>query len=392
MLQRFSTRTDWDTSESTLAVAIREARSKGAPLIDLTISNPTLCGFHHDPALLDALANPTAFLYDPDPRGMRSAREAVAAYYTGHHARVDPDHLLLTTSTSEAYSFLFRLLANPGDAVLIGQPGYPLFDFLAALDNVSLTPYPLFYDFGWWIDFAELERRITPRTRALVLVHPNNPTGHATGREERRLLEELCLRHHLTLIVDEVFLDYGLSGPVESFAAGPHPCLTFVVSGISKILALPQMKLGWLAAFGPEQPLRDALSRLEVIADTFLSMNAPVQLALPIWLRGRETVQEQIVARVRGNLASLDAFPQLNPMPVEAGWCAVLRLPQSLAEDAVAERLVAEAGVVTHPASFYAMPQQNRLVISLLAQERTFLEGIRVLQHWCEIVPSHTQQ
>ena len=377
----FSMRTNWDTSESTLAAAIRSADEL---LHDLTVSNPTLCGFHYDPHLLAALADPAALVYDPDPRGLRWTREAVAEYYADHRAEVGPSNLLLTTSTSEAYSFLFRLLANPGDAVLVGQPGYPLFDFLAALDDVVLTPYPLFYDFGWWIDLAELERRITPRTRALVLVHPNNPTGHATSSAERRRVEELCVRHGLALIVDEVFLDYGLAAPIESFAAGPHPCLTFVVSGLSKIAALPQMKLGWIAAFGPDDFLHEALSRLEIIADTFLSMNAPVQLAAPAWLRNRKAIQAQIIARVQANLRSLESCPDLNPLPTEAGWCAVLRLPQSLGSDSLAERLIAETRVVTHPGSFYGMAERNRLVISLLGSPDGFRRAVQILNQWCE--------
>ncbi len=375
---RFSDRTNWDTSEGELARAISAA---GPGLCDLTVSNPTLCGFGYDPDLLAGLTDPAGRVYDPDPRGLRSAREAVAEYYAGHGAGVDPARIVLTTSTSEAYSFLFRLLANPGDAVLVGVPGYPLFDFLAALDDVVLTTFPLFYDFGWWIDFAELERRITPRTRALVLVHPNNPTGHATTPAERLVLQELCARHGLALIVDEVFLDYGLSRQIASFAVGPHPCLTFVVSGLSKICALPQMKLGWVASFGPADLVAEGLERLEVIADTFLSMNAPIQLAASGWLRGQEAIQQQIIARVRTNLAALAG---LEVLPVEAGWCAVLKLPQRLGEAGLAERIVLEAGVVTHPGSFYGMAEGNRLVVSLLAPVEDFARGSRKLKEWID--------
>ncbi len=384
MAQRFSLRTDWDIAESTFAAAIRKARERGRTLLDLTVSNPTLCGFDYSPNLLQPLTHLDALAYDPDPRGLHSARQAIAAYYASHHAQADPDQILLTTSTSEAYSFLFRLLANPGDAVLVGQPGYPLFDFLATLDDVVLTPYPLFYDFGWWIDFAELEQRITPRTRALVLVHPNNPTGHATTVQERRQLERLCVQYDLALIVDEVFLDYGLECTVETFAAGPHPCLTFIVSGLSKIAALPQMKLGWLAAFGPDSPRQEALSRLEIIADTFLSMNAPIQLAAPTWLENREAIQTQIAARVRENLKVLGSCGELRALPVEAGWCAVLRLPQSLGSDRLAEQLAEEANVVTHPGSFYGMPESNRIVVSLLGRTELFASGARNLNQWCE--------
>ncbi len=371
MRHTFSTRTAWDLTESSLTTAIRTA---APPLIDLTLSNPTACGFTYSLPPIEAPA-----LYNPDPRGIPTARAAVSAYYASHHAEVDPDHLILTTSTSEAYSFLFRLLCDPADQVLVAQPSYPLFDFLAALDDVTLQPYPLFYDFGWWIDLAELERRITPRTRAILLVHPNNPTGHATSLPERRALEDLCLRHSLALIVDEVFLDYALADPIPSFAAGEHPCLTFVVSGLSKIAALPQMKVGWIAAFGPDDLRIQALARLEVIADTFLSLNAPVQHALPAWLAGREAIQQQILTRIRQNLATLTAAPKLTHLPVQAGWSAVLQLPQSLASPTLAETLVREACVITHPASFYAMPGDHRLVISLIGPLEPFAAGLENL-------------
>ncbi len=374
-------------AESSLSSAIRRARQAGRELIDLTISNPTACGFAYDAAtILHALRNPAALSYDPDPRGIASARAAVAAYYEDHQSQVHPEHLVLTTSTSEAYSFLFRLLCDPGDEVVVAQPSYPLFDFLATLDDIRLQPYPLFYDFGWWIDFAELERRITPRTRAILLVHPNNPTGHATSLAERQQLEALCARHGLALIVDEVFLDYTVEegATVPSFAAGEHPCLTFVVSGLSKIAALPQMKVGWLAAFGPVALRDDALARLEVIADTFLSMNASVQLALPVWLAGRVEIQRQILGRVRQNLAALADLAFLTSLPVQAGWAAVVQLPQRVGSDRLAETLVAEARVIVHPGSFYALPGNHRVVVSLLPPPPIFQAGVEQLMNWCE--------
>ena len=287
---------------------------------------------------------------------------------------------MLTTSTSEAYSFLFRLLADPGEELLVAQPGYPLFDFLADLDEVRLVSYPLFYDFGWWIDFAELERSITDRTRAVLLVSPNNPTGHATGRAERERLEEICRRHGLALIVDEVFLDYSLREPVESFAVGPHPVLTFVVSGLSKIAALPQMKVGWLACFGPEEVREEALERLEVIADTMLSMSAPAQLALPVWLATRDGMVAQIVARVRKNLDVLREAG-LESLPVEAGWCAVVQLPGWAGS---AEELVRGAGVLVHPGAFYGMAGSGVIVVSLIVQEAEFARGVAKLRCWIE--------
>ncbi|HEU5341723.1 pyridoxal phosphate-dependent aminotransferase [Edaphobacter sp.] len=376
MSYRFSARTGWDVRESAFAAAVREARAAGRPLIDLTVSNPTVCDFRYDAEeLLPPLVDPAALAYDPDPLGLRSAREAVAQYYRGHDAAVNAGELVLTTSTSEGYGFLFRLLCDAGDDVLVGQPSYPLFDFLADLEDVKLRPYPLFYDYGWHIDFAALEASIGPRTRAVVVVHPNNPTGHATGAAERARLERLCAEHGLALIVDEVFLDYPLEAEaaLESFARGPHPVLTFVLSGMSKIAGLPQMKAAWIAALGPEGARRQALDRLEVIADTFLSMNAPVQLALPAWLAGRRAVQAQILQRVRRNLTAAQASA-VEVLRAEAGWCAILRLPQT-GPDAAGE-LLRQADVVVHPGSFYGIAEAGRVVVSLLGPEAEFREGM----------------
>jgi aspartate/methionine/tyrosine aminotransferase len=383
---RFSARTDWDLEESELAAAVRQRRSEPFEVFDLTVSNPTTCGFvYRSQQTLAPLLAPAALLYDPDPRGLHTARQAVAEYYREHSAAVDPDALVLTTSTSEAYSFLFRLLCDSGDTVLVAQPGYPLFDFLATLDDVHIRNYPLFYDFGWWIDFAELERRITPQTRAVLLVHPNNPTGHITRATERRRLEDLCRFHGLALIVDEVFLDYGLGAQrITSFAVGPHPCLTFVVSGLSKIAALPQMKIGWLAAFGPDDLRSDALRRLEVIADTFLSLNAPAQLALPVWLKDRHAVASQIRARVLQNLTILEELG-VEHLPVEAGWAGILRLSiNSESSEELALRLVRELGVMTHPASFYGMHGNQRVVVSLIVQPEMLRAALGKLKHWSE--------
>jgi aspartate/methionine/tyrosine aminotransferase len=369
------------------AAAVAEARiaarAAGRELVDLTVSNPTVCGFRYDAeAVLGALGGfdnaerglNDAMVYDPDPRGMRSAREAVAGYYADHAASVDPDAVVLTTSTSEAYSYLFRLLCDAGDEVLVPVPSYPLFEFLADLDDVRLRPYTLFYDYGWWIDLAELERRIGPKTRAVIVVHPNNPTGHWTHRAERERLEEICARRGVALIVDEVFLDYPVAGAqaAESFAVGPHPALTFVLSGISKIAALPQMKVAWLASCGPEAAVGEAMARLEVIADTFLSMNAPVQLALPQWLSGCGALQRQIRERVVGNL---DVLRQsgLEVLRVEAGWSAVVRLR---GEDAGAMRLMREQGVVAHPGEFYGLADKRMVVLSLITPGEVFAEGI----------------
>ena len=370
--------------ESGFAKAIREARIAGRRLIDLTVSNPTVCGFDYDAeAILGPLANVGALTYDPDPRGMRSAREAVAGYYRdlgNLGADVDADAIVLTTSTSEGYGYLFRLLCDAGDEVLVAQPSYPLFDFLADLEDVRLRSYPLFYDEGWWIDFAELEKRIGPRTKAIVVVHPNNPTGHATGVGERRRLEAICVQHGLALIVDEVFLDYPLGEEkLTSFTIGPHPVLTFCLSGMSKVAGLPQMKVGWVTVLGPEGIRSEAMGRLEVIADTFLSMNAPVQGALPGWLAGRKRIQGQILERVRGNLG-LAQGSGVEVLRVAAGWSAILRLPQ-VSEGGAAEGLLREVGVVVHPGSFYGIAESGRVVVSLLGPEGEFREGLERIVH-----------
>lgn len=384
-VSRFSKRTAWDVSESGFAAAVREARACGRQLWDLTVSNPTRCGFEYDAdSLLKPLVNSQALAYDPNPRGLIAAREAVAQYYAAHDGSVGIDDLMLTTSTSESYSYLFRLLCDPGDEVLVAQPSYPLFEFLADLDDVHLKPYPVFYDHGWWIDEAELERAIGPRTRAVLVVHPNNPTGHWTRATERTKLEDICVRHGLALIVDEVFLDYPLreSAAAKSFACRDHPALTFVLSGLSKIAGLPQMKAAWIATLGPEPDRSEAIGRLEVIADTFLSMNAPVQLALPRWIAGAGMIQRQILERVRGNLVVLQKIAREEPgrlqvLEAEAGWSAVVALPACVGEANCAERLLRDAGVIVHPGAFYGMAEANRIVVSLIGPAEEFEQGIR---------------
>ena len=389
---RFSERTGWNTEESELARAHRLRREAGLPITDLTASNPTRCGFVYPDSLLDALTDPRALDYDPQPRGLLPAREAVCRYYADHGVALDPGQIVLTTSTSEAYSFLFRLLSDPGGEILVPQPGYPLFDFLATLDNVRIKAAPLVYDEGWQIDFEGLRRAITPQTRAIVVVHPNNPTGHFTKLWEAEELARICRAYELSLIVDEVFLDYreqGNKGTREqegreqgSFAAGIEGVPVFVVSGLSKIAGLPQMKAAWIVATGPKKaqaPKQPALDRLEVIADTFLSMNAPVQWALPAWLGGRAEIQEQIRRRVSANLAELDrqlaAVPTLQRLVVEGGWYAVLRLPALVPDEQTVLALL-DRGVWVHPGYFFGLPESGWLVVSLLGEEAEFNAGM----------------
>jgi len=381
---RFSRRTDWNTEESELARAHRLRTAAGLPIADLTASNPTRCGFAYDAKLLAALADGAALDYDPQAKGMLRAREAVCGYYGGHGVALDPGQIVLATSTSEAYGYLFRLLCDPGSEILALQPGYPLFDFLAVLDDVRLRGASLVYDQGWQIDPEGLRRAITDETRAIVLVHPNNPTGHFTKPWEARELANLCREFDLSLIVDEVFLDYGIAQAGSSFAAGLEDVPVFVVSGLSKIAGLPQMKAAWIAATGPEKA--QALDRLEVIADTFLSMNAPVQCALPEWLAGREAIQAQIRARVAANLAELDRqlgrLPAVQRLKVEGGWYAVLRIP-ALAPDEQTVLGLLERGVWVHPGYFFGMAEAGWLVVSLLGPEADFSTGVtRLVDHF----------
>jgi len=379
----FSKRTNWQLSPNALTRAIEEARASGQPILDLTISNPTEAGIHPDTdAVLAALSNPKAMHYDPQPRGLLAAREAVCRYYSGSHAISDPDpeRLILTTSTSEAYSYVFRLLCNPGDEILVPKPSYPLFEFLADLADVKLAPYPLLYDHGWQIDFDSLYKAVSPRARAIILVHPNNPTGSYISSNETLALNSFCSKNALALIVDEVFLDYSHDAtPHRSFAANAD-ALTFTLSGVSKISALPQMKFAWLAISGPEAIVANAAARLEIVSDTFLSMNAPVQLAASVLLDQRKLIQPILLDRLHANLAGLDrqlsAHPSCRRLQVEGGWYAVLRVPAIESDETLAVRLLREASVSVHPGHFYDFPSEGYLVLSLITEPEIFREGV----------------
>ena len=382
-IMQFSQRTNWNTEESELALAHRERLATGLPVADLTASNPTRCGFAYPPGLLAPLASPEALSYDPQPRGLLPARQAVCDYYHSHGVQLAPSQIVLTTSTSEAYSFLFRLLCDPGSEILVPQPGYPLFDYLAALDDVRIRPVALVYDHGWQIDPESFRRAITPATRAIMLVHPNNPTGHFLKRWEAEELATLCRQHQLALVVDEVFLDFSFAQPAWSFAGGIEGVPVFVVSGLSKIAALPQMKAAWIVATGPDRD--EALERLEVIADTFLSMNAPVQAALPAWLGSRHTLQQQLRERTLANLAELDRLlpqaPSVERLVAEGGWYAVLRIPALQPDEQTVLELLSR-GVWVHPGYFFGLAPSGWLVLSLLAPVHEFAIGSAALVHY----------
>jgi alanine-synthesizing transaminase len=378
----FSRRTEWELAPNRLTQTLEELRAAGTPLLDLSISNPTQCGLRYDEsAILAAFQDPAALTYDPQPKSLRSAREAVARYYReDHNATVDPDSLFLTTSTSEAYSYVFRLLCNAHDEILVPKPSYPLFDFLAGLQDVSLVPYSLEYAQGWFIDLDSVARALTPRTRAILLVHPNNPTGSYVKPEELRRLNQLCRERNLALIVDEVFLDYALDGPPRHTFAANQDALTFSLSGLSKIAALPQMKVAWVATTGPDSLTRPALDRLEVIADTYLSLNAPIQHALPNLLAQRQSLQSQLLARIQKNYRLLKerlaGHSHCEPLHVDGGWYAVLRVPSERSDEDLAIELARKHHVLVHPGHFYDFPRDGFLVLSLITRPDVFTEGL----------------
>jgi aspartate/methionine/tyrosine aminotransferase len=384
----FADRTHWNLAENRLSQALAAHRRNGLPLVDLAISNPTECGFDYDQhAILSAFHNPAALTYHPVPQGISSAREAVAFYYSEKGSAVSVDDIFLTTSTSEAYSYLFRLLCNPGDEVLIPTPSYPLFDFLAELNDVRLLRYALIHDHGWQTDFPSLEQVITPRTRAVIAVHPNNPTGHYAKPAEQSRFAHLCAQHELAIISDEVFLDFDLHAKANHSFAGEAKVLTFVLSGLSKISGLPQMKTSWIVVSGPAAQRLGAHKRLEIIADSYLSMNTPVQLALPGLLATRASFQQQLLNRARSNLSALDAQltarPSCSRLAVEGGWNVVVRVPATQSDEEFAISLLSQQGVLVHPGHFYDFPQEGHLVLSLITPQAQFADGVRRLLSIC---------
>jgi alanine-synthesizing transaminase len=377
----FARRTNWQLEPNRFALALEEQRRRGTRLLDLSASNPTRCGFDYDiRSIMRALVHPASLDYNPDPRGLSAARQAVADYYATRGEHVHAARLFLTTSTSEAYSFIFRLLCDPGDEVLVPQPSYPLFEYLAGICDVTLRPYELIYDHGWQIDFHSLTQAATAATRAVMVVHPNNPTGSFVKPRERDELNAFCARQNLALVADEVFLDYPLDGVARASFAANDAALTFTLSGISKISGLPQMKLAWTVISGPDEAAHDAAARLELIADTYLSMNAPIQHAAREFLGTRHGLQRQMMSRVRTNLAELDrqlAASDCRRLDVEGGWYAVVRVPVTRSDEELAIELLERDAVIVHPGHFFDFHQDGYVVLSLITPEADFTEGIK---------------
>jgi aspartate/methionine/tyrosine aminotransferase len=386
---RFSNRLGWDLAPNRLTQLLDEKRSAGAPILDLTESNPTTAEFAYSrDEILSALADPGWLRYQPSAAGLPAARAAVSAYYAGALGRqVAPDRILLTASTSEAYALVFKLLADPGDEVLAPSPSYPLFEYLAGLDCVRVVQYPLVYHGRWNIDFDALARSVTARSRAVVVVNPNNPTGSFLKQSELGPLIALCRERNLALISDEVFADYLLDNQVDDKAAvvrsltGIDEILTFCLSGLSKVAGLPQLKLGWIATGGPGPDREKASERLELIADTYLSVSAPVQWAAPSLLGLRAQLQRQILDRVRDNRRVLSgqigAASPWSLLSTEGGWYAVLEAPRIRTEEDWALHLLAQENVLVQPGFFFDFEREAFLVVSLLTPEGVFREGIR---------------
>jgi len=381
----FSKRTDWALAPNRIARVLAARRAAGRPVLDLAESNPTRAGIPYPADLLSLLADPAGLRYEPAAQGRLEAREAVAADYTRHGVAVSADDVLLTASTSEAYAFAFKLLCDPGDDVLIPAPSYPLFDFLAGLENVQVRGYPLLLAGGeWHTDVGEIESQVGPRTRAVVVVNPNNPTGSFLKQDEAAALHDLAARRDLAIVSDEVFLDYAQGDDPRRFGtlAAPGPSLALAMGGLSKACGLPQLKLGWMVMSGPEAVKGAARERLEVVADTYLSVGTPVQIAAASLLARRAALQAPIAARVRENHRALAAQVRgtaASLLPAEGGWYAVLQVPAVRSEEDLAVLLLEEDGVLVHPGFFFGFPREAFLVLSLLCPPDVLAEGTRRL-------------
>jgi alanine-synthesizing transaminase len=378
----FSKRTEWELSPNALARALASRRAAGGSVVDLTTTNPTEVGLRHSVSFFAELSDPSAASYEPQPLGLESAREAVAEYYRARGSACDPQAVWLCASTSEAFAWLLALLCDPGDAVLVPRPGYPLLDYLASLAGVRLVHYPLRWDGAWHVDRSELVRiaRSTAGARAIVATSPGNPTGAVLSAEELRTLEAVCAELGIAAVVDEVFADYPLDPAAAPFpsALGERECLCFVLSGVSKVAALPQWKLGWGVTCGPAELRRRAEERLVLVADTFLSVSTPAQLALPRILRAAPAMQARIRARVAGNLGALRSALGGSAASVRAGaggWAAVVRLPEfGERHDESWALALLERGVLTHPGGFYDL-DGCAVVVSLLPEPEAFARG-----------------
>ena len=376
----FTERTNWSAKLNRVARKAAELRSSGRTLLDLTQSNPTRCGFRYlELDMLEPMTRADSLVYHPSPKGLTEPREAIAAYYRLQGLTIDPYHISIVAGTSEAYNYLFRLLLEPGESLLVPSPSYPLLDFIARLNDVVLKPYPLHYDDRWWIDIDAVRESVDDGTRAIVMINPNNPTGSYISKGEMRDLVALATDHQMALIVDEVFFDYQLSGEHPMSAVMIDSALTFTLNGISKTLGLPQMKLSWIVAGGPANIVANACERLEVIADTYLSASTPTQLALKSWLDLKDSIQNEILGRVRENLSTLQSLEACDTLHVDGGWSAIVRIPSLTGAEDFVLGLMEKDSVLVDPGSFYGFGSDNTIVLSLLPTPGVFREAAALL-------------
>ena len=364
-----------------LSRAIGEIRRRGGSIIDLTESNPTRVGLIYPPDLLVPLSGAEGLTYDPQALGLWPARAAVAADFRRRGIVISADRVAITASTSEAYAWLFKLWCNPGDAVLVPRPSYPLFEHLARLESIDAGAYDLEYHGSWRIDFASLSRAVSPRVRAILVVSPNNPTGSFLHRDDLTALTAVCREHGCALVGDEVFADYPLEpSPAATSVLGQGEVLTASLGGLSKSAGLPQVKLGWIGFGGPSAAVDEALASYEIVADTYLSASTPVQLAAPALIERGAAIREQIHARVRANLARLRervrAFPSVDVLPVEGGWSAVVQVPSIVSEESLVLDLLNRDGVLVHPGYFFDFSREAFVIVSLLVQPEPFTIAI----------------
>ena len=398
---QFSRRTDWHRRPNRLSASLETLRRSGRQIYDLTSANPTECGIAYpEGAIISSLSNPLSIAYQPNPRGLLSAREAISRYYEEKGIGVDPSNLFLTASTSEAYSLLFKLICDTGDQILIPQPSYPLFDYLSRLDDVVPVCYRLNYDLGWNIDLDSVRNGITASTRAIVIVNPHNPTGMFLKEADYRALKKIAAEHSLALIVDEVFIDFPLDRDQKAIpsskvvsTADEQEVLTFTLNGISKTAGLPQMKLGWILVGGDRKTVAEASGRLEILCDTFLSVNTPVQVALPALLEAGASVRSNILALVRSNYTRFcEAVPTDSACSVlncEGGWYGILRVPRVMSDEEWSVGLLESTGVHAYPGYFFDFETDGFLVVSLVVREGIFETAVKKL---IEFVASRTRK
>lgn len=367
-----------------VARAIDAKRRSGTPIVDLTETNPTSAGLSYPAAILEPLANPRALEYDPQPLGLWAGRAAVAADFRRRGIVISADRVALTSSTSEAYALLFKLLCDAGDAVLMPHPSYPLFDHLTQLESVTAIPYALEYHGAWRIDIDSIKRAATERVRAILIVSPNNPTGSFLHRDDLAEISTLAAAHGWAIIGDEVFADYPLDpAPESTHVLAGADVLTFSLGGLSKSAGLPQLKLGWIGVGGPTEKVDDALAAYEIVADTYLSVSTPVQAAAAELIESGAAIRAQIHARVRRNLDSLRklsaGYPSIDVLRVEGGWSAVLQVPQLRSEEALVLDLLEHDNILVHPGYFFDFEREAFLVISLLIEPAAFDRAVALV-------------